>query len=257
MADELISLFGKITTNDHDQLVDQFSKVMQVEHHVATFFLEASSWNVETAVHNYLASTSEGNARGNPIMLRSPPQAQFLSDLSPYQSRPFQPRTKLPVRLRFQNVGTSAWPADTCLSFVDGDRMGGAPDIQVAAQPGQMVDIILALFSPEQEGTSMGTWRLACSAGYFGDAVFMILSSSNAAEPVNFDQSEFQPNWMTNMQYHQQQQQQQQQQPNGQVDQLLSVGNLRLDSTPPTGNHTQTQQTFSTQQDDDDAMGDL
>jgi len=79
MADELIALFGKITTSDHDQLLDQFSKILHVEKNVSQFFLEASSWNVETAVHNYLASV--GNGRVDSIIPSSPPQAVGLIQL--------------------------------------------------------------------------------------------------------------------------------------------------------------------------------
>lgn len=172
MADELIALFGKITTNDHEQLVEQFSKILQVQSNVATFFLEASSWNVETAVHNYLASV--GNNKET--VFSSPPKAQFLGDLSPLQNRTFLAGSGLQLRLVFKNVGNEPWPHDSRLSFVDGEMMDGPHAVHVAAQPGEEVTILLDLYAPESSGTYMGSWRLACNAGYFGEPVYVILS---------------------------------------------------------------------------------
>lgn len=172
MADELIALFGKITTNDHEQLIEQFSKILQVQSNVATFFLEASSWNVETAVHNYLASV--GNNRG-PV-LTSPPRAQFLGDLSPLHNRTFPGDTRLSLRLTFRNIGSDPWPGDTRLSFVDGEMMDGPANIRVAAPPGADAVICLELTSPPDSGTYMGSWRLACNAGYFGEPVYIIVT---------------------------------------------------------------------------------
>jgi len=37
-TDDLISLFGKITTTDHDTLVEQFSSILRTEKGVALFF---------------------------------------------------------------------------------------------------------------------------------------------------------------------------------------------------------------------------
>jgi hypothetical protein len=242
MADDLISLFSKITTNDHDALVAQFSRVLQVDTSVATFFLEASSWNVEMAVHNYLASTqgyAEGPRAGHSMVtpLTEPPQAAFAGDLAPWQTRAFLGGTRLPIRLRFQNTGREAWPHDTFVVHVDGDRLGGVSEIAVGPlAPQQQVEVLLVLLVPQAEGTHIGSWRLACRAGYFGEPVYMIVNSSPAAAPVSFDaqdfmdsrqlvqhqqQAEQQLDLLTNMagkwgvgeqQYMQQQQQQQQQQ---------------------------------------------
>ena len=179
MADELIALFGKITTNDHEQLIDQFSKILQVQSSVASFFLEASSWNVETAVHNYLASV--GNNRGS--VLTSPPRAQFLGDLSPLENKAFPGSTPLGLRLTFRNIGTDPWPADTRLSFVDGEMMDGPSSIRVAAPPGADAVILLELMSPPDSGTYMGSWRMVCNAGYFGEPVYIIVTVDKRLPP--------------------------------------------------------------------------
>jgi hypothetical protein len=56
MADDLMMMFQSITTADHDELVDQFAHLLELDTNTATFFLESSNWNVETAVNNYLAT---------------------------------------------------------------------------------------------------------------------------------------------------------------------------------------------------------
>lgn len=56
MADELLQMFQSITTSDHDELVDQFAYLLELDHDTATFFLESSNWNVEVAVNTYLAT---------------------------------------------------------------------------------------------------------------------------------------------------------------------------------------------------------
>lgn len=64
MADELLQMFQSITTHDHDELVDQFAYLLQLDPATATFFLESSNWNVETAVNNFL-TTVEAHAGGS------------------------------------------------------------------------------------------------------------------------------------------------------------------------------------------------
>mmetsp|Transcript_17110 Transcript_17110/g.30185 ORF Transcript_17110/g.30185 Transcript_17110/m.30185 type:complete len:237 (+) Transcript_17110:288-998(+) len=223
MADELIALFGKITTTDHETLVDQFSKVLQVDQHVATFFLEASSWNVETAVHNYLASQGPSSQnRANVIPLTTTPKAAFAGDLAPWQSRSFVGGTRLPIRLHFQNLGNEPWPQDTCLVHMDGERMDGFSEMPLFAEPGQTVEVLLVLTVPQQPGAHIGTWRLVCSAGYFGDPTFMIVNSNPDAQPVVFAREEF---YQAKLGHGEDQ---------AQVDSLLDMANnINLGSNPP------------------------
>lgn len=223
MEDELIAMFGKITTNDHDTLVETFCKVLQVDVNISNFFLEAANWNVEMAVHNYLQAMGRGNGEQqiiNPVALTSSPQAIFAGDLAPWQSRPFQGGTILPIRVKFQNTGQAPWPPETYLSYVDGARMNFNP-IRVSADPGCSVEVVIPLRVPDSEGTHMGTWRLMCNAGYFGDPLYMIVNSHPKAQPVSFANTDF---IISNSQETQIQQQQQQ----VQLDQLMSMADSNL-----------------------------
>ena len=174
-ADELIAMFGKITTNDHETLVEQFARIMNTDAGVARFFLEASSWSVEQAVHTYLAETTNG--RESFQNLRTLPVVAFLSDLSRLQQVVFEPNFTIDMQWTFRNDGIEAWPSDTRIAFVDGDRMQGFQSMDVSpVQPGQTFSAYQRLIAPSRPGTYAGTWRLVCSAGYFGDPVWVIVT---------------------------------------------------------------------------------
>jgi hypothetical protein len=183
-ADELIAMFGKITTSDHESLVAQFAKILNTDLELARFFLEASSWSVEQAVHTYLAETTNG--RDSLHKLSSSPVVTFLSDLSRLQAVVFEPGAPIDMEWSFRNDGDDMWPADTRLVFVDGERMHGTHSFNIRpAMPGETVTVHQRITAPPSIGTFAGTWRLACSAGYFGDPLWIIITvGGNHVAPV-------------------------------------------------------------------------
>jgi len=207
-TDDLISLFGKITTTDHDTLVEQFSSILRTEKGVALFFLEASNWNVEVAVVNFISSV--GNGGESISATTSIPEVSFLSDLSELQSIVFSPSTRIPMIWRFKNVGKDPWPADTQIVFVDGNRLNGPSTINnIRANPGEEVVVGCEVFAPETVGTFVGTWRFACSAGYFGDPLWVIITVDDSSEEIT-EKLFTMGNNQANSNHIQQQQQQQQ-----------------------------------------------
>ncbi|POM69166.1 Hypothetical protein PHPALM_14581 [Phytophthora palmivora] len=137
MADDLLQMFQSITTSDHDELVDQFAHLLQLDVHTASFFLESCNWNVETAANNYLATME---ATGAPTQSQQPNsasyQAQFISDLSATQNTLFAPDTPVHMQWSFVNTGGEAWPEGTRLLFAQGSSFQGPEQIAVAAQAG-------------------------------------------------------------------------------------------------------------------------
>lgn len=96
--DDLLLQFQAITTNDHESLISQFSKVLQIEPSIATFFLESSNWNVETAVNTYLSNfTSKSDMEAMMVMQQQQPNAEFISDLSDMQQVKFTPGQLIPM----------------------------------------------------------------------------------------------------------------------------------------------------------------
>ncbi|EGZ06118.1 hypothetical protein PHYSODRAFT_532224 [Phytophthora sojae] len=198
MADDLLQMFQSITTSDHDELVDQFAHLLQLDVHTATFFLESCNWNVETAANNYLATMEasgtpvvnpmegmdtagddldmedEGDASSAQQQHQQPNsasfQAQFVSDLSASQSMLFAPDTPVQMQWSFVNTGSEPWPADTRLLFAQGTSFQGPEQIPgTAVPPGQRIDVQAPLLMPSEPGQYAGSWRLHCSAGFFGD----------------------------------------------------------------------------------------
>ena len=94
MADELIGLFSRISTTDHDALVEQFSKVLSIDPTTAHFFLDASNWNVETAVNSFLSSVGSQQNMYLPV---APPQGSFLGDIAITQVQEFEPDQPVPL----------------------------------------------------------------------------------------------------------------------------------------------------------------
>ncbi|KAF4316641.1 hypothetical protein BBO99_00006827 [Phytophthora kernoviae] len=216
MADDLLQRFQSITTSDHDELVDQFAHLLQLDVHTASFFLESCNWNVETAANNYLATmeANGGSSAMNPLQgmdtaddldmedqeeqpsaqqqQHQDPnsasyQAEFVSDLSQSHNTLFAPET--PVQMQWSFVNTAeTWPADTRLLFAQGTSFQGPEQIPVAAMAGERIDIHAQLCMPAAPGSYAGSWRLHCSHGFFGDPVWVVMNVGTPQEAVAFAQ---------------------------------------------------------------------
>ncbi|KAL4166806.1 hypothetical protein KRP22_014058 [Phytophthora ramorum] len=202
MAEDLLQMFQSITTSDHDELVDQFAHLLQLDAETATFFLESCNWNVETAANNYLATMEASGASSvNPMegmdtaddlnmeddggtanrQQHQQPnsasyQAQFISDLSATQNTLFAPEMPVQMQWSFVNTGNEAWPPETRLLFAQGTSFKGPEQIPVAAPAGQRIDIYAPLCMPAEPGSYAGSWRLHCSQGFFGDPVWVVVN---------------------------------------------------------------------------------
>ncbi|RHY92585.1 hypothetical protein DYB37_003744 [Aphanomyces astaci] len=176
-ADDLLRMFQSITTNDHDDLVQQFSKILQCDAPTSTFFLESSNWNVETAANMYLTTTGAATLGSTDMYQMAQPEARFLSDLSAAQSALLLPLQPVQLRLSFQNVGSAPWPEHTSLVLSQGFHFNAPPQVQVeSVDVGCTVDVNLSLIMPAESGTHYGNWRLMWEGGYFGDPVWVVLT---------------------------------------------------------------------------------
>ena len=52
--DDLMATFAGVNVDDHDELVETFARVLGTDGGSARFFLEASQWNLEVALGNFL-----------------------------------------------------------------------------------------------------------------------------------------------------------------------------------------------------------
>jgi hypothetical protein len=177
-ADDLMRMFQSITTNDHDQLIAQFSKILQIDNSTSAFFLESSNWNVETAVNMYLSTQGQPTPVVDfSFQVPTQPEATFLSDLSAAQNAQLLPRQQIQLQLVFQNTGVTRWPANSKLVLSQGIHFNAGGDIIVGpVEVGAQTQINLQLTMPDECGTHYGTWRLFWDEGYFGDPVWVVLT---------------------------------------------------------------------------------
>ncbi|OQS04644.1 hypothetical protein THRCLA_20831 [Thraustotheca clavata] len=167
-CDELLRLFQSITTTDHDALINQFSRLLQLDAATSTFFLESSNWNVETAVNMYLATAPTDAPK---------PEARFLSDLSAAQNAQFLPYQHIQLHLAFQNTGCIRWPINTKLAFYQGNNFSVENEMPIPCiDIGEHTQITLNVTLPGECGTHYGTWRLVSDGECFGDPVWIVLT---------------------------------------------------------------------------------
>lgn len=178
MADELAELFRSITTSDHDDLIRQFARVLRTDEGTAKFFLESSAWNVEAAANNFLGTL--GGEGGFSLSALPAPQAAFLGGTECLSGRAFPPGARITMSWVFRNTGPAPWPPGARLVHVEGERLGGPSDLLVAAAAGHDIAVSVSIVSPPTPGSWAGTWRLACSTGYFSDPIWVILTVAAA-----------------------------------------------------------------------------
>ena len=131
MAEDLIGLFNCMGTSDHEELLNQFCRIMKCERDVASFFLESAAWNVEKAVNTFLTTV------GSKTQIRSqtsPPRAVFDPSCVIPQGLKVVTGSVLNCSWRFKNVGQSSWPADAHIMHIDGHHFGAGGRAPLAAE---------------------------------------------------------------------------------------------------------------------------
>ncbi|MBE0672299.1 MAG: hypothetical protein IH588_17125 [Anaerolineales bacterium] len=85
----------------------------------------------------------------------------YISDVTIPDNTVVTPGQSMTKTWKVQNNGTCAWTATYKITFVAGNAMGGvATAIGQAVNPGQSVDISVAMVAPTSNGDASGTWRL-------------------------------------------------------------------------------------------------
>ena len=65
--DELMAAFAGVNVDDHDELSENFARILGVDGDQARFFLEASTWSLEGAIGMFLDTVgSRGRAHARP-----------------------------------------------------------------------------------------------------------------------------------------------------------------------------------------------
>jgi len=116
--------------------------------------------------------------------------ARFVSDVSVPDGSISQPGETFIKIWRMRNEGTTAWPDNTRLAFVGGDKLSSHEAVTVpSAQPGQEIEIAVDMIAPSQPGRYVSYWRLCLPDGSrFGHRVWVDIFVKSATpagtEPV-------------------------------------------------------------------------
>ena len=238
-----MSAFAGLDTSSNTELVTKFAEIMRTSTDIATFFLEASAWNVESALNSYLSSV--GDQTNLVGQIGQVPQAS-AGIIDPHNILNSQLLPNQPFQLQWvlTNTGTTPWPQNSTLVHTEGERLNGPLSAGVGMVPqGQTVNQTLSLAAPSQPGQFASTWRLKYNGGYFGEPIWII--TSVVAPPVGA------PTYP----HPQQQQQQQQQQP---MNAFMGMGMLNLgggaNQTFQQPNQQQQQQQQQPNQNQDEMM---
>ena len=172
--DELLSAFSGLDTSSNDQLVTKFAEIMHINSDIATFFLEASNWNVEGALNSYLSSV--GDQSNLVAQVGQVPQGSAgIIDPHNVLSTNLLPNQPFQLQWILTNTGSSPWPQNSMLLHTEGPTLNGPKTANVGMVPqGQMVNQTVTLAAPSQPGQYASTWRLKYDGGYFGEPIWII-----------------------------------------------------------------------------------
>jgi hypothetical protein len=128
----------------------------------------------------------KGNQFGDIIYTRiiaEPPFVQpggvsngkFVADVTIPDDTVIQPGAKFTKTWRVQNSGTRAWGQGFTMKFAGGVNMSGKNSHALpAAQPGQKVDISIAMTAPDNPGIHYADWRFHDDQGeIFGEIIYV------------------------------------------------------------------------------------
>jgi len=94
-------------------------------------------------------------------------QAAFMDDVSVPDGSTLVAGSAFTKTWRLKNTGTCTWTSDYALVFSNGNAMDGPSSQKLpgAVQPGQTIDVSVALKAPAEPGSYRGNWKLRNAAG--------------------------------------------------------------------------------------------
>jgi len=106
-----------------------------------------------------------GWCKGKGASLAGPHSARFVADVNLPDGALVVPGSSFTKTWRLRNDGDLAWPAAAGLVFVKGDVLHQDPVQHVGSvEPGQEVDVSIALTAPAVAGRFISYWRLSADA---------------------------------------------------------------------------------------------
>ena len=177
--DDLLSAFAGLGTSSNEELVAKFAQIMQTDTNTATFFLEASNWNVELALNSYLSSVggSGGGAQQQIASIQAVPKGscQVLDPSGALQAQ-LLPNQPFQLVWNLMNSGSKPWPRNVVLLHTEGPTLGAPKTAHLGGgvEPNRVLSQTMQLRAPSSPGQFASTWRLKYDGGYFGEAIWII-----------------------------------------------------------------------------------
>ncbi len=183
---QLLQRFGCMQTVDHADLIEQMRRLIgeDFSESKASFYLEMSNWNVQTAVGYYYDLEAGSGAVGGgvgPNPNDTPmPSMSFLRDVTVGEGESVPPSTDFVKTWAVRNSGKMAWPPGCVLKLASGQNLAAnaAASVSVhALAPETEMNLSLQMRSPDAPGIYESQWRMATPTGsYFGDPIWCILT---------------------------------------------------------------------------------
>jgi len=202
-AEELMLMFQKMGTTDHDTLLKQFLTIIPgLDEEVARFFLEANSWTLQSAITSFFENQGNEFKRQMEMLNRQQkPQMSFEQKDDGILGYPVGTRFKKVWNIK--NTGTVPWPTGTTLDHIGGDTLGAKISIPIPPlPPGEGGDLAIDFVAPQQPGEYHGSWMMCTiyrdSPIHFGEPIWVLVS---VTAPPQFGFGGFQqPTFMFNPQ---------------------------------------------------------
>lgn len=154
-----LTQFSSMVTTDKDDLIKQFQTIGEnLNYSTATFFLDMSNWNLQTAVGCYFDFMAVSRL----------PSMKFLNDLTVGKDEKVTPSTPFKLSWLLQNDGEISWPCGTYLRNEVNDTKYLVPVLP----PNDTTIVSVDVLSPVTFGLFVTKWYLCTPNGTrFGETI--------------------------------------------------------------------------------------
>ncbi|XP_063635786.1 protein ILRUN [Cydia splendana] len=160
----LLLQFSCMNTTDREELIGQMQRLLgpSLTHNTASFFLDMSNWNLQTAICCYLDYTLPQKL---PSMSLKAAQNQETA---------VGPGVCFEQNWTIANTGAESWPGSCRLVQAGGEPLGATPVYVPPLPPGHSTTVMLKLVAPSRPGTHRGYFHLLTEKGdQIGDTLWV------------------------------------------------------------------------------------
>lgn len=160
----LLLQFSCMNTTDRDELISQMQRLLgpSINSNTASFFLDMSNWNLQTAICCYLDYTL-------------PPKLPSMSlKAAQSQDAAVGPGACFEQSWSIANTGAEGWPGSCRLVQAGGEPLGATPVYLPPLPAGHSTTVTLKLVAPTTLGSHRGYFHLLTDKGeQIGDTLWV------------------------------------------------------------------------------------